>query len=73
MIYLKRLNGEPFVLNCELIENIDATPDTVISMTTGKKIVVLESIDEVVVKTLKYKREILKSYTDTMNIQRNEV
>jgi flagellar protein FlbD len=48
------------VLNCELIETIESTPDTVISTINGKKYVVVESVDEVVDKVLQYKRNIVK-------------
>ena len=50
MIEVKRLNGKEFIVNCDLIEFIESTPDTVITLTTGKKIVVAESIDEVIKK-----------------------
>jgi len=42
MIHLTRLNRLPLVLNADLIEWIEVTPDTVISLTTGQKLVVLE-------------------------------
>ena len=41
MIQLTRLNRIPMVLNSDLIEHIEITPDTVITLTTGQKIVVL--------------------------------
>ena len=47
MIRLTRLNGQPIVLNPEVIESLEATPDTLISLTSGQKLVVLESVDEV--------------------------
>jgi len=59
MIVLTRLNGTNFVLNCELIETVEATPDTVISTTNGKKIVVSETVEEIVEKVIQYKRKIL--------------
>ena len=40
MIALTRISGQPFVLNCDLIERIDVTPDTVVSLVDGKKYVV---------------------------------
>ncbi|HHV29874.1 flagellar FlbD family protein [Acetivibrio mesophilus] len=58
MIKLTKLNGKTFVLNSELIEFIEETPDTIISTTSGKKIVVVETIDQVVEKVLQYKRKI---------------
>ncbi len=44
MIVLTRLNGRQVVLNAELIETVLATPDTVIALTTGKKLLVQESV-----------------------------
>ncbi len=55
MIKVSRLNDSTFVVNCDLIEFIEETPDTVISLTTGKKIIVRESIDEVIEKIVKYR------------------
>lgn len=59
MIYVTRLNGEVFIINAELIEFVEKTPDTVISLTTGKKIVVKEDITEIVDKVIDYRRKIL--------------
>lgn len=47
MITLTHLKGEKIVLNADLIESLEATPDTVITLTTGKRIVVRESVPEV--------------------------
>lgn len=58
MIELTRINGVKFVLNCEFIESLEETPDTVISTTNGKKFVVAESVGEVVDKVIEYKRRI---------------
>jgi flagellar protein FlbD len=60
MIYVTRLNHTPVVLNCDLIEHIETTPDTVISLTTGQKMMVLESADEVVDRVVRYRRSILQ-------------
>ena len=43
MIDLTRFNGTGFTVNCDLIETIEETPDTVVTLTTGKKIIVKES------------------------------
>lgn len=60
MIRVKRLNGKEFVVNSDLIQFVEETPDTVITLTTGQKIVVSESIDEIIDKVIKYKAMILK-------------
>lgn len=58
MIKLTRLNGKEFVLNIDLIETVESTPDTVISTTSGKKFVVMESIDDIIDKVIEFKRKI---------------
>jgi len=57
MIKLSRLNGKFLVVNAELIELIESTPDTILTLTTGKKIMVKESVEEVVEKVKGYMRE----------------
>ncbi|KIL39240.1 flagellar protein D [Gordoniibacillus kamchatkensis] len=47
MITVTRLNGKPIIVNALLIETIEETPDTMITLTTGKKITVLEKADAV--------------------------
>ena len=56
MIALRRLNGQDFILNADLIETIETTPDTVVSLSNGRKYVVQTSAEEIVRKTLKYKQ-----------------
>ena len=59
MIQLTRLNHAPLVLNSDLIEHMEVTPDTVVTLTTGQKIVVLESAEEVVDRIIQFRRSIL--------------
>ncbi|MHB0938745.1 MAG: flagellar FlbD family protein [Armatimonadota bacterium] len=54
MIRLTRLQGEEIVVNAGLIEFIEPTPDTVITMSTGRKVMVRESIDAVIEKVVDY-------------------
>ena len=58
MIHLTRLNHSALVVNSDLIEHIEATPDTVLSLTTGQKITVLETADEVVDRIVSFRRRI---------------
>lgn len=58
MIIVTRLHGEELVVNAGLIESIESTPDTVISLATGKKIMVRESRTEVVTRAVAYFRSI---------------
>ncbi len=60
MIHLTRINRVPLVLNADLIEHIETTPDTVISLVNGQKIVVLESSDDVIKKVIEFRREIYR-------------
>jgi flagellar protein FlbD len=60
MIRLTRINQVPLVLNADMIEHLETTPDTVISMTNGQKFVVLESSDDVIRKVIEFRREILR-------------
>jgi flagellar protein FlbD len=50
MINVTRLNGPPFALNPDLIERIEATPDTVITLVDGAVYVVTESVDELIAR-----------------------
>lgn len=50
MIFLRKLNGERFVLNPDLIEMVSENPDTTILLTNGKHLIVRETMDEVVEK-----------------------
>jgi flagellar protein FlbD len=61
MIQLTRLNHVPLVLNSDLIEHVEVTPDTVITLTTGQIIRVLESADQVVEKVVEFRRSIYKN------------
>lgn len=58
MIKVTRFNGEEFVINCDLIEHVEHTPDTVITLTSGHRFVVKESVDEVIGRVLLFKRSI---------------
>lgn len=57
MITLHRLNGSPIVLNMDLIESVEPTPDTMITFTTGRKLVVQESVAEFIQLTLEFKKK----------------
>jgi len=55
MIKVTKLNGRELVVNADLIEFIESTPDTLISLTTGRKIMVLEGLDEVIRMAVSYR------------------
>ncbi|GIW95083.1 MAG: flagellar protein FlbD [Pirellulaceae bacterium] len=56
MIKLTRLDNEPFVLNADLIRYIEARPDTFITLVTGERLVVRESMDEVMERAIRYQQ-----------------
>ncbi len=58
MIHLTRLNRLPLVVNSDLIEHIEVTPDTVIALTTGQKFLVLETADEVIERVATFRRSL---------------
>ncbi len=58
MIKLTRMNGREIVVNAELIEFLEATPDTVMTLSTGQKLVLKDAVEEVIQKVLEYRRSI---------------
>jgi flagellar protein FlbD len=56
MIRLTRLDGEGFVLNAELIRYIESRPDTFVTLTSGERLVVRESLDEVMHRAVEYQQ-----------------
>ena len=58
MVRLTRLNGIEVVVNADLIEFVEMTPDTLVTLVTGKKIPVRESAEEIVQRIVSYRRSI---------------
>jgi len=56
MIKVTRLDNRELVINAELIEFLETTPETMVSMTTGKRVVVRESVDEVLRRIATYRQ-----------------
>lgn len=59
MIQLTRLNGNPIVLNSDLIKTAESSPDTVLTLINGEKIIVREQCDEVTEQVLAYRARLL--------------
>jgi flagellar protein FlbD len=59
MIMLTRLSGTTFLLNADLIERVDSTPDTVVTLVDGKKYVVCESMSDVLDSVVAFRGEIV--------------
>jgi len=58
VIPLRRLNNQPIIVNCDLIESIESTPDSVVTLTSGNKLIVRDSLDEIRKKVVDFKRQI---------------
>ncbi len=56
MIRVTRLGGEPFILNAELIKYVESRPDTYVTLTTGERLVVTETPEEIVQRALEYQQ-----------------
>lgn len=57
MIKVTRINDAPLVVNADLIEFVEASPETIICLTTGKKIMVKQTIDEIIDRVAEFKRK----------------
>ncbi|GAC1544103.1 MAG: flagellar FlbD family protein [Candidatus Velthaea sp.] len=58
MIALRRLNNQPIMVNADLIETLESTPDTVVTLTSGNKLIVRDRMEDVQEKIIEYKRKI---------------
>jgi len=58
MIVVTRLNSKRVVLNAELIKTVEETPDTVITLVNGDRLLVVESLEEVVRRSIEYSRSV---------------
>jgi len=58
LIPITKLNEQKMIINCDLIELIESTPDTTLTMTTGRKIIIKESMDAVLEMIVTYKKSI---------------
>lgn len=64
MIHVTRLNGTPFVLNSDLIELMETTPDTVVTLTNEHKYVVKEPVDELIERIKAFRRSSHPAYRE---------
>jgi len=63
MIRLTRLNHIPMIVNADLIEHIDMTPDTIVTLTSGQKYTVLETAEEIVDRVICFRQKLLSPDT----------
>ena len=61
MIELTKLQNAKIVVNAEMIEFVESTPDTLITTSTGKKLMVQESVEKVIEMVIAYKRKCLET------------
>ncbi len=69
MITVTRFNKTHLVINADWIETVESTPDTVITLTNGKKFVVAETVDEIIRQVIEYKQ---KTFILNRTINTNE-
>ena len=65
MIKLTRTSGKEFVLNADLIVEVQETPDTVITLNNGKKLLVKDSADDIINKVVTYRQKIMTGISTT--------
>jgi flagellar protein FlbD len=65
MIRLTRLNNQPLTVNSDLIKFVEQSPDTLITLVTGEKIVVRESAEEVLARLIAFRRSVLQGLSFT--------
>jgi flagellar protein FlbD len=58
MIAVKKINQQEILVNCELVETVEFSPHAVMSLTSGEKIVVDETLDSLIQKIIEYKKRI---------------
>jgi flagellar protein FlbD len=63
MIQLTRLNNSAITINSDLIKSAEASPDTVITLLNGEKIIVLETVSELVTRVVEFRRRVLAGVT----------
>jgi flagellar protein FlbD len=57
MIHVTKLNNEQCIVNCDLIELIEITPDTLLTLTTGRKLMIRESSEDIIKRIVAYRKQ----------------
>ena len=71
MIILHRLNQQEFILNADLVETLEATPDTLVTLTNGKKLIVRDDIKDVIGRVIEY-RQLCNSTIQVVQTEKKE-
>ena len=58
MVKITKFNGKEIMINSDLIEFIETTPDTIITLTTGKKVIVKDKVEDIIEEIVKFKKKI---------------
>lgn len=69
MISLTRFDGSKFVISCEVIQYVEATPDTIITQITGDKVMVKETVDEIIDLVIDFRQKI---FAGALQLHRDE-
>jgi len=69
MIKLTGLDGKDIYVNAEMIETVQETPDTIVTLNTGKKLIVLNDAEDIVQKVVEYKHKIFGISSDESRSQ----
>lgn len=64
MIIVHRLRGEPMLLNADLIETVESTPDTVITLVDGRRVVVADEPKEIVARVVRFRGALLAAASE---------
>ena len=72
MIKVTRLGGKPIYLNSDLIESLESTPDTTLLLTTGKRVIVQEGVEEVIRRIMEFRQLILRPEPDAAQPSRQK-
>ncbi len=65
MIAVTRLKGQTVAINPDLIECVESNPDTTVRLTSGEKLIVRESLDEIIARVAEYRRYLLSAFAIT--------
>jgi flagellar protein FlbD len=66
MIKITSINNSEFYINPDLIEKMEVTPDTIVTLTTGKKYVVKESPEAIIDKIIEFRRRFMTALPETI-------
>lgn len=73
MIQLTRLNNKPLIVNSDLIKFVEQAPDTLVTLISGEKIVVLEKPNEVLARIIQFRRSVLEKLSLTWDTSSGHV